>query len=143
MVRFIMFTRNRSSPVQLPFTFQYGQIYYQNIANQTISDKLNLHSNMVRFIIEVRQKFNMQQEAFTFQYGQIYYYVRKYGGKNKMMIYIPIWLDLLCSNEKLLYINYDNLHSNMVRFIMKSKRRRRNDNIWIYIPIWLDLLSRN
>ena len=80
-------------------------------------------------------------------------------------IYIPIWLDLLWTGEDLLRVNYDNLHSNMVRFIihkldkeqkilpnlhsnmvrfiMRIKRLYRAIISNIYIPIWLDLLYKN
>ena len=34
-----------------------------------------------------------------------------------------------------------NLHSNMVRFIIKDKILKTKNEIAIYIPIWLDLLS--
>ena len=33
-----------------------------------------------------------------------------------------------------------NLHSNMVRFIMRIEKRKRVNAKIIYIPIWLDLL---
>ena len=57
-----------------------------------------------------------------------------------IIIYIPIWLDLLliifssCSTLKL------DLHSNMVRFIIHSILFFKNPLTRIYIPIWLDLL---
>ena len=78
------------------------------------------------------------------------------------IIYIPIWLDLLCLFIQEQYYEKDNLHSNMVRFIMRlSSLLFYNRNIFtfqygqiyyfvyfyfsidcvkIYIPIWLDLL---
>ena len=33
-------------------------------------------------------------------------------------IYIPIWLDLLCRNPETQELDFINLHSNMVRFII-------------------------
>ena len=36
-------------------------------------------------------------------------------------IYIPIWLDLLYTNQKTLTELENNLHSNMVRFIIKME----------------------
>ena len=80
-----------------------------------------------------------------------------------MHIYIPIWLDLLCviliqkniencnlhSNMvrfiiKPPYIppmqSLGNLHSNMVRFIIEGVNKMYVCNNCIYIPIWLDLL---
>ena len=34
-------------------------------------------------------------------------------------IYIPIWLDLLCESDNLQKCLIENLHSNMVRFIIR------------------------
>ena len=60
--------------------------------------KENLHSNMVRFIIKkIFQKF-----------------------RKITKIYIPIWLDLLCSKRLPSMLGVTDLHSNMVRFIMKK-----------------------
>ena len=59
--------------------------------------------------------------AFTFQYGQIYY---QYNAQNSRLQ------------------NHD-LHSNMVRFIIKSFVSSVVINDDIYIPIWLDLLQLN
>ena len=56
----------------------------------------NLHSNMVRFIISTCVNF--------------YIVV--------VLIYIPIWLDLLCITCIIMLDVFVNLHSNMVRFII-------------------------
>ena len=37
-------------------------------------------------------------------------------------IYIPIWLDLLCVEKLMNGRQVDNLHSNMVRFIISSQQ---------------------
>ena len=37
---------------------------------------------------------------------------------NNTIIYIPIWLDLLCNKEQLEKQEEKDLHSNMVRFII-------------------------
>ena len=58
-------------------------------------------------------------------------------------IYIPIWLDLLSVSQKKDQKAKINLHSNMVRFIMKSKREKEFIMNLIYIPIWLDLLLKS
>ena len=55
-------------------------------------------------------------------------------------IYIPIWLDLLSTAIVSLITNFENLHSNMVRFIMILTRITLGKALKIYIPIWLDLL---
>ena len=78
MVRFIIFTLNKSSPFQEPFTFQYGQIYYLNIFSRSFSSY-----------------------SFSFQYGQIYYPFVKWSRGLGSDIYIPIWLDLLSRQQKL------------------------------------------
>ena len=118
MVRFIIFTRSRSSPCQEPFTFQYGQIYYENETPIINSDFLNLHSNMVRFIMEK----SISKET------------------SKYAIYIPIWLDLLQQQARQLSNLHLDLHSNMVRFIIIHKQPHIRLCNLIYIPIWLDLL---
>ena len=55
----------------------------------------NLHSNMVRFIIYKRFIKTTNIITFTFQYGQIYYINDSYYKFSIVVIYIPIWLDLL------------------------------------------------
>ena len=79
------------------------------------------------------------------------------------LIYIPIWLDLLFRTELDIVVLRYYLHSNMVRFIMRSLSKKRLPTMlftfqygqiyywqlkdthlrkkYIYIPIWLDLLS--
>ncbi len=57
-----------------------------------------------------------------------------------IMIYIPIWLDLLCLLLIGLLLSNCHLHSNMVRFIIKMETIKYRENATIYIPIWLDLL---
>ena len=60
--------------------------------------------------------------------------------QNSICIYIPIWLDLLCSSNKKPMERYIHLHSNMVRFIICKMGPKQYQVLWIYIPIWLDLL---
>ena len=55
-------------------------------------------------------------------------------------IYIPIWLDLLYKKLDYQNIKKKDLHSNMVRFIMKKTCLKYQKRLKIYIPIWLDLL---
>ena len=57
-----------------------------------------------------------------------------------VLIYIPIWLDLLYSLSSLFRLSFIDLHSNMVRFIIYYTFIRYMYYISIYIPIWLDLL---
>ena len=57
------------------------------------------------------------------------------------LIYIPIWLDLLLMLLICNHLYYRNLHSNMVRFIIRRIFWRECNRFVIYIPIWLDLLS--
>ena len=145
------------------FTFQYGQIYYDytDLLNQNVVS--NLHSNMVRFIISIRRNTRTTKILFTFQYGQIYYIIKNRKKQENKIIYIPIWLDLLCLPLFVNRLAYRDLHSNMVRFIIKTvcnsllKKSiftfqygqiyygeawtRKGYLQCIYIPIWLDLLS--
>ena len=125
------------------FTFQYGQIYYMNFLLENKELVLNLHSNMVRFIIGIDKETTKDIVKFTFQYGQIYY--SRNGDKVILskVIYIPIWLDLLSFFECLMGSIQANLHSNMVRFIIKRYGFKYSPNRHIYIPIWLDLLLQN
>ena len=59
---------------------------------------------------------------------------------NTNTIYIPIWLDLLYGKTITEGEEDGNLHSNMVRFIIRCPIFRKRCPIFIYIPIWLDLL---
>ena len=59
----------------------------------------------------------------------------------RRVIYIPIWLDLLSKKENKKSKTNQNLHSNMVRFIMSYFRVFQFCLTDIYIPIWLDLLQ--
>ena len=79
-----------------------------------------LHSNMVRFIICGNDRAVCGYFEFTFQYGQIYYINDSYYKFSIVIIYIPIWLDLLCLKEKELWRMSNYLHSNMVRFIINA-----------------------
>ena len=55
---------------------------------------------MVRFIIYARLVDTGKNFVFTFQYGQIYYVDNTVERSQFMVIYIPIWLDLLCLKER-------------------------------------------
>ena len=122
----------------------------------------NLHSNMVRFIICASTILPTSDDEFTFQYGQIYYRKKRTIIQKIYKIYIPIWLDLLYYKEQKKAREENNLHSNMVRFII-SKSSSFSMYLFsftfqygqiyyscccsaccvrcqIYIPIWLDLL---
>ena len=57
-----------------------------------------------------------------------------------MIIYIPIWLDLLYDKDLWKRLENENLHSNMVRFIIIIFFSIHFIINQIYIPIWLDLL---
>ena len=57
---------------------------------------------------------------FTFQYGQIYYRSGYIPLDLQYAIYIPIWLDLLSTENREIYAQgTEDLHSNMVRFIIQ------------------------
>ena len=121
-----------------------------------------LHSNMVRFIIQSFPRPVDHFTKFTFQYGQIYYdyafvfyfyniaiyipiwldllYDKFFQFYFVVCIYIPIWLDLLSSLYLVLRSISQNLHSNMVRFIICVDSPTPMPCPYIYIPIWLDLL---
>ena len=100
----------------------------------------NLHSNMVRFIILNKAGINPLMAEFTFQYGQIYYNRDRDFFTTALPIYIPIWLDLLFVCCYMIILCDNDLHSNMVRFIIGSPSFNILVCFVIYIPIWLDLL---
>ena len=95
---------------------------------------------MVRFIIFSTGARQAYINPFTFQYGQIYYKNEALDKAVDYLIYIPIWLDLLCCTFELLKSFILHLHSNMVRFIIFKSMVILRQNNFIYIPIWLDLL---
>ena len=140
MVRFIIIIHSFDTLITSPFTFQYGQIYYVDYILYVGMSVYHLHSNMVRFIILLLSRTRTYLYRFRFQYGQIYYRRTTSIRSHNNRIYIPIWLDLLLegitSPQELL----ENLHSNMVRFIIRLKFRLILKPNSIYIPIWLDLL---
>ena len=103
MVRFIILIHIGNYPQDTEFTFQYGQIYYQG-AN---GDK--------KYYI-----------VFTFQYGQIYYMHVFNVNRYIFCIYIPIWLDLLLSEDDDNVVSIANLHSNMVRFIIDLRKKLKD-----------------
>ena len=59
-----------------------------------------------------------------------------------ILIYIPIWLDLLYKSRMPTMLGVTDLHSNMVRFIIQKEPKKREKIKKIYIPIWLDLLLK-
>ena len=144
MVRFIIYMRLQFRLELKGFTFQYGQIYYRGIPRcinpalciyipiwldllfgrfqQMLPHFLNLHSNMVRFIIYMRLQFRLELKGFTFQYGQIYYRGIPRCINPALCIYIPIWLDLLFGRFQQMLPHFLNLHSNMVRFIIRQRK---------------------
>ena len=94
MVRFIIANNQETDNVVVEFTFQYGQIYYDemddierysiniyipiwldllsSLPKPVLGEPLDLHSNMVRFIIPSNEALQYPVPLFTFQYGQIY-----------------------------------------------------------------------
>ena len=98
MVRFIIFFAPNTVLVIKLFTFQYGQIYYKDNIYQITSFT----------------------KSFTFQYGQIYYTIQLFPNLQRVFIYIPIWLDLLLMQREDNAVQRRNLHSNMVRFIIRD-----------------------
>ena len=76
---------------------------------------------MVRFIITTEAVKYNSLILFTFQYGQIYYKQLTIQSRDLNSIYIPIWLDLLYAQAVNIQTLQTNLHSNMVRFIIRQK----------------------
>ena len=84
---------------------------------------------MVRFIMTLIHTADTMPVLFTFQYGQIYYDKIFDIETNARLIYIPIWLDLLCECDKDYLQKYFYLHSNMVRFIIYDEMREKQSYI--------------
>ena len=96
MVRFIIYRLPIPLLTNRKFTFQYGQIYYQQILTHY---RLKLHIYIPIWLDLLLYNFlalYSYQAKFTFQYGQIYYSY-------------PL---------KLFRCRQTHLHSNMVRFII-------------------------
>ena len=142
MVRFIIYFRRLILSIKPAFTFQYGQIYYKENLEYLIAKEESLHSNMVRFIMFSKSRSNIPRAQFTFQYGQIYYVDNTVERSQFLIVYIPIWLDLLQNQAIIQGYCLKCLHSNMVRFIIVMKPSTTTLSSSVYIPIWLDLLSQ-
>ena len=118
MVRFIIsFLRQTCEAFSTIYIPIWLDLLFQLFAFSHIEHQ-DLHSNMVRFIINLWYGTITQQTVFTFQYGQIYYVRTASLYVNFLDIYIPIWLDLLLRGSSVKYAYCDDLHSNMVRFII-------------------------
>ena len=140
MVRFIMIYLSRLLrnvdaiyiPLWLDLLFLFAQV--QKVFY------IYLHSTMVRFIISKDFIISCIMKKFTFHYGQIYYVDDTIERSQFLVIYIPLWLDLLFKNRFLRIHDERDLHSTMVRFIMSSRAIAFEELCEIYIPLWLDLL---
>ena len=73
---------------------------------------------MVIFIISFFCIIPNALEKFTFQYGYIYYDFYELYSKEYAEIYIPIWLYLLYVRYFYFVDDIEDLHSNMVIFII-------------------------
>ena len=140
MVRFIIDAEDEQNQVIVKFTFQYGQIYYDEIKPYWTSSPNHLHSNMVRFIIEAVNSSGPGNREFTFQYGQIYYtsYLKTQPRFNQnlhsnMVRFIMIIKSLLIINFVLFTFQYGQIY-----YPLRTAYGGRPQ--LIYIPIWLDLL---
>ena len=74
-------------PLWLDLLCKFEQIEHKLICH--------LHSTMVRFIIIKFSIRIVKFSKFTFHYGQIYYSRNCCINKFTIIIYIPLWLDLL------------------------------------------------
>ena len=118
MVRFIIYKDAEMRAAVIKFTFQYGQIYYAFLKSSRGNGKyiyIPIWLDLLCFrLIRQRNRF----DEFTFQYGQIYYSASFLLPLSFPSIYIPIWLDLLYVKDGNITRSRQNLHSNMVRFII-------------------------
>ena len=162
MVRFIIETSTTEPLGTMGFKFQYGQIYYMTNLKTVDSTNTIYIPIWLDLLFLLLTHNSSAPQIFTFQYGQIYYCVLHACVREYTKIYIPIWLDLLFLLRKNLYYSHNDLHSNMVRFIILFYfyfslifflftfqygqiyyvRHYFQLSFFqsIYIPIWLDLL---
>ena len=105
---------------------------------------------MVRFIINELITVIGSAIAFTFQYGQIYYQFIVSLNTEASYIYIPIWLDLLSKTNQKKRLGALDLHSNMVRFIIKLMYIKPNTTYGFtfqygqiyYLPVLVLLINK-
>ena len=140
MVRFIIYRFYRTVYACYWFTFQYGYIYYEE--RQSVSGCLsNIYIPIWLYLLWGRDYRLQNGEIiyipiwlyllsignaigspncwkFTFQYGYIYYKHKRKTHTSQLAIYIPIWLYLLLNSSIFSISRPDNLHSNMVIFII-------------------------
>ena len=100
------------------FTFQYGQIYYKYMQRGGEEYGFIYIPIWLDLLLRRNDAKDSKFNRFTFQYGQIYYNRAKRYYQQNILIYIPIWLDLLFLNMMYNKEWEENLHSNMVRFII-------------------------
>ena len=120
MVRFIIEDLKFTLEDKDKFTFQYGQIYYKR-TNYKQNEFYKIYIPIWLDLLFLKNdSFICIFGRFTFQYGQIYYRNRNSADSVIVRIYIPIWLDLLYYFMNCNCIIISNLHSNMVRFIIRN-----------------------
>ena len=88
----------------------------------------NLHSNMVRFIINTIHSRIYKQKVIYIPIWLDLLCIPDADSLPMSFIYIPIWLDLLFSSISSLLLYVLNLHSNMVRFIIPRDFKELNEN---------------
>ena len=121
MVRFIIPEVITMITSIIAFTFQYGQIYYDIHAFFVPTRLLIYIPIWLDLLLAIDPATAGLITSFTFQYGQIYYGSNQMWEDLDISIYIPIWLDLLLNIYWLESMAQNNLHSNMVRFIINGK----------------------
>ena len=142
MVRFIILIFHNSACVKRKFTFHYGQIYYEllNGNAEALLKAFTFHYGQIYYTLEKYRTFGEGRIyiplwldllfvsgiapipslfAFTFHYGQIYYERCQDSKFQRKVIYIPLWLDLLQLKQFKKIIRFLDLHSTMVRFIIR------------------------
>ena len=118
MVRFIIHSVPGIVLLISVFTFQYGQIYYQQVFFIFYVFIFFYIPIWLDLLSENNQETDNVVVDFTFQYGQIYYQFMVWHNNIVDSFYIPIWLDLLLCKYIFSSVFYVILHSNMVRFII-------------------------
>ena len=120
MVRFIITLSLFDVYSSNTFTFQYGQIYYTNTSIYKTKQHIIYIPIWLDLLYQQTYQKQCQAHSFTFQYGQIYYTTLRSSTFRRNIIYIPIWLDLLQCYKQQITQTKENLHSNMVRFIIHT-----------------------
>ena len=163
MVRFIINHEDGNIDYDSIFTFQYGQIYYFPETEAVNSSGPIYIPIWLDLLCICDKRRRLHSWIYIPIWLDLLFIIKNGIEYDSLGIYIPIWLDLLFMLKQKLITKCEDLHSNMVRFIIyyitdilesifsftfqygqiyyASMDSQNPKRLNIYIPIWLDLLS--